>query len=74
MTPSLSWPVEKVPHMATMNCEMHMPTAPQRRRGRRPHLSMAYIPGSVEATLMAEVIMEMVKPLEIPEFWKYLVP
>jgi hypothetical protein len=35
---------------------------------------MAYIPGSVEATLMADVIMEMVKPLEIPEFSKYLVP
>jgi hypothetical protein len=32
------------------------------------------MPGRVEATLIADVIMEMVKPLEIPEFWKYLVP
>ena len=48
--------------------------APHSKRGRRPHLSVAYIPGMVDATLMAEVIMEIVKPLETPEFWKYLVP
>jgi hypothetical protein len=35
---------------------------------------MAYMPGMVEATLMADVIMEMTKPLEMPEFSKYLVP
>jgi hypothetical protein len=32
------------------------------------------MPGMVEATLMDEVIMEMTKPLETPEFWKYFVP
>jgi hypothetical protein len=51
-----------------------MPIAPKRRRGLRPHLSVAYIPGTVDATLIAEVIIEMVKPLETPEFWKYFVP
>jgi hypothetical protein len=68
IVPSAFWPVEKVPHMSTMNCDTHMPIAPQKRRGRRPHLSMAYIPGMVEATFIADVIMEMTKPLEIPEF------
>jgi hypothetical protein len=35
---------------------------------------MKYMPGMVESTLMVDVIMEMTKPLETPEFWKYLVP
>lgn len=74
MSPFSRWPVDKVPQTATMSCETHMPMAPVRRRGRRPHLSMAKRPGMVETTLMAEVIMAMVKPLETPEFWKYRVP
>lgn len=48
--------------------------APHSNIGRRPHLSMAYIPGTVDTTLMAEVIIEMMNPLDTPEFWKYLVP
>jgi hypothetical protein len=32
------------------------------------------MPGIVEATLIAEVTIDITKPLEIPEFWKYLVP
>jgi hypothetical protein len=30
------------------------------------------MPGIIEATFIAEVIIDITKPLEIPEFWKYL--
>ncbi len=70
MLPWLSWPVVKVPNMATRNWDTHMPTAPQNRRGRRPHLSMAYSPGIVETTFIEDVIIWIAKALETPEFLK----
>lgn len=41
---------------------------PQKRRGRRPHLSIAYSPGIVDGTFTAEVIIEMTKGFVIPVF------
>ena len=63
MFPAASWLVVVVPRMATRNWEMHIPTAPQKRTGRRPHLSIAYSPGNVEAVLTQLVIKLMTKEL-----------
>ncbi len=68
------WLVVRVPSMATRNCETHMPTAPQKSIGRRPHLSIAHIPGTVDTTLMLEVIIWMTNEFWMPELWKYFTP
>ena len=44
------------PHAATMYCETPMPTAPVRRTGRRPNLSIATSPGNVDTTLTTFVM------------------
>lgn len=74
MAPAESWLVVKVPSMATRNWDVAIPTAPQNRRGRRPNLSTAYRPGSVENTLITEVMIWMTKASFKPEFLKYCVP
>jgi hypothetical protein len=48
--------------------------APNISRLRRPHFSTIQRPGKVEQTLIILVIRVMVKPLEIPEFSKKVVP
>jgi len=39
------------PTMATINSQMHLPTPPQMKRGRRPNFSIAQKPTGVETTL-----------------------
>jgi hypothetical protein len=56
MLPAASWSLVRVPSMATMKCDTHMPTAPHSSSGRRPQRSIAHSPGSVDTTLMLDVI------------------
>jgi hypothetical protein len=54
--------------------QMAIPAAPMRRRGRRPYLSTARIPGTVMTTLTTFVMIVMVKACPIPALRKYWVP
>lgn len=59
MTESAAVESVTVPMMATTNWQIAMPSAPQRKRGRRPIFSMAQKEMGVENTLTRVVMREM---------------
>lgn len=63
-----------VPMIATRNSQMHITTAPQMSKGRRPSFSIIQNEAGVATTLTTFIIVEMRKAFFIPTDWKKVVP
>jgi hypothetical protein len=75
MTLTLTPELSIVPMIATMNWQVAMARAPQRRMVRRPNRSIIQKEMGVERTLTRVVMRPMRKGLEIvPSCWKKVVP
>lgn len=72
--PEVLWTEIVTPMMAMRYSQMHMATAPQMSRLRRPKRSIPHIPGNVMNTLTMPVATEVKKGSEIPELAKNAVP
>lgn len=63
-----------VPMIATRNSQMHITTAPQMSKGRRPSFSIIQNEAGVATTLTTFIMVEMRKAFFIPTDWKKVVP